>query len=62
MIEEGVVGVAGVVEEGVVGVAEVVEEGVAGVVGGVGVVGVATGPGAEVTVEGAMGVDEDIWV
>ena len=71
VIEEGVVGVAGGVEEGVVGVAEVVEEGVAGVVGGVGVVGVAgvvgvvgvaAGPGAEVTAEGATGVDEDIWV
>ena len=35
--------------------AEVVEEEVAGVVG------VAAGPGAEVTAEGATEVDEDIW-
>jgi hypothetical protein len=39
--------------------AEVVEEGEVGVAG---VVGVAAGPGAEVTAEGAMEVDEDIWV
>lgn len=43
--------------------AEVVEAAVVGGVAGVaGVVGVAAGPGAEVTAEGAMEVDEDIWV